>query len=85
VWKYLQHRNIVPLLGVISTPVQSLQLISEWMPGGVLTDYIKSHPIADRFSLVGVPRSFDLELTSIAAIRCRSRPSLSTLPQRSSR
>ena len=50
-WKRLTHPNIVPLLGVTSTP---LQLISQWMTGGALTEYIKKNPIADRVVLVGV-------------------------------
>ena len=60
-WKYLKHPNIVPFLGITSTP---LQLISEWMPGGVLTEYIKGHPDTDRLSLVGVlPVVFNPTLT----------------------
>ena len=50
-WKRLKHQNIVPFLGITTKP---LQLISEWMPGGVLTDYITRNPNADRRSLVGV-------------------------------
>ena len=50
--KRLTHPNIVPLLGITPDP---LQLISEWMPGGDLTDYIKKHSGADRVGLVGAP------------------------------
>ena len=50
--KHLAHPNIVPLLGITPDP---LQLISEWVPGGDLTDYIKKHPGADRVGLVGAP------------------------------
>lgn len=50
-WKHLSHQNIVPFLGITSTP---LQLISEWIPNGNLTEYIKRHPDADRLGLVGV-------------------------------
>jgi len=52
VWKRLVHRNIVPFLGITSTP---LQLISEWMPNGDLVEYIRKHPSVDRLRLVGVP------------------------------
>jgi len=52
VWKHLEHKNIVRLLGVTSAP---LQLVSEWIPGGDLTEYVKKHPGADRLGLVGVP------------------------------
>ena len=53
-WKRLKHDNIVPLFGITSTP---LQLISEWMPGGNLTEYIKKCPSANRLDLVGTPPS----------------------------
>ena len=49
VWKHLTHPNIVPLLGVTINPPQ---LISDWMPGGSLTEYISSHQDTDRMSLV---------------------------------
>jgi hypothetical protein len=52
VWKRLKHKNIVPLLGITPAP---LQLISNWMPGGDLTEYIKKYPEVDRLDLVGVP------------------------------
>ena len=51
-WKHLEHQNIVPIVGITSTP---LQLISEWMPGGDLTEYIKEYPDVDRLDLVGAP------------------------------
>ena len=47
----MTHPNIVPLLGVNVDPIQ---LISDWMPGGNLTDYTASHPDADRLGLVRV-------------------------------
>ena len=51
-WKRLEHHNIVPLLGITPTP---LQLISKWMPGGDLPEYIKKNPDADRLGLVNSP------------------------------
>ena len=47
----MTHPNIVPLLGVAVDP---LQVISDWMSGGNLTEYIANHPDADRLSLVSV-------------------------------
>lgn len=52
-WKRLVHPNIVPLLGVTFTP---LQLVSEWIPGGGLTEYVKRNAHANRLGLVGVFR-----------------------------
>jgi len=49
-WKRLIHPNIVPLLGITLAP---LQLVSEWIPGGNLRDYIQKHPDVDRVELVG--------------------------------
>ena len=61
-WKHLDHKNIVPLLGITSTP---LQLISEWMPNGNLTEYIGMRPDTDRLGLVGVPYAvLDYSLTT---------------------
>ena len=51
-WKHLSHPNIVPLLGITPVP---LQLISEWVPGGDLTEYIKRNPGANRLGLVCAP------------------------------
>jgi len=50
-WKYLAHPNIVPLLGVTTSP---FQLISKWMPGGDLPDYIRKNLEADRLGLVDI-------------------------------
>jgi len=49
VWKRLTHPNIVPFRGVIPSP---LQIISEWMPGGDVTTYIRLKPHAKRVPLV---------------------------------
>ena len=51
-WKHLEHHSIVPLLGITPIP---LQLISKWMPGGDLPEYIKKNPEADRLGLVNSP------------------------------
>ena len=51
-WKRLTHPNIIPLLGVTISP--RLQLISNWMSGGELREYIKKHPDSDRLVLVGI-------------------------------
>lgn len=49
-WKNLNHPNIVPFEGVTLDP---LQLVSEWMPGGELRNYVKSSREMDLLSLVG--------------------------------
>ena len=49
-WKYLDHPNILPLLGITIEP---LQLISNWVSGGNLLEYVRKHPEADQLKLVG--------------------------------
>ena len=51
-WKNLNHVNILPLLGVTIEP---LQLVSKWVSGGHMREYIKKYPDADRRRLVRVP------------------------------
>jgi len=50
VWKHLNHPNIVPFQGITTIP---LQLVSDWMPGGDLTEYTNRTPDVDRLRLVG--------------------------------
>lgn len=54
-WKRLTHPNIMPLFGVTLTPPQ---LISEWISGGNLQEYIEKYPDVDRLGLVGT--TFDM-------------------------
>ena len=49
VWKRLNHPNVVPFRGVTFEP---LQLISEWMPGGELREYVKNNRGTSLVSLV---------------------------------
>ena len=50
-WKWLGHPNIVPFVGVTTDP---LQVVSEWMSNGTLTEFVNENPGADRVSLVGL-------------------------------
>jgi len=73
VWKHLDHPNVVALKGITLNP---LQLVSEWMPGGELREYIKQNPDANRVNLVGsfLPAFAQyLTLASVARRRRRSR------------
>ena len=53
-WKFLEHENIVPLLGVTESPSRS---VSVWMSGGELLEYIGAHPSVDRHRLVSFPHT----------------------------
>ena len=66
-WKRMTHPNILPLLGVTIAP---LQLVSNWMLGGDLPEYIKEHPSADRLELVSPSYRFLLYAHSRPVIRC---------------
>jgi len=68
-WGRLTHQNALPLLGVTITP---FQLVSIWMPGGNLPEYIKKNRHADRLGPVGIPPVvFTPHLFPLPAFRCR--------------
>lgn len=48
-WKRLDHKNIVPLLGITTAP---LQLVSKWMPDGNLMEYVGKHSNTNRHDLL---------------------------------
>ena len=48
-WKQLRHPNIVPFVGVTTDP---LQIVSEKMSNGTLTEFVNENPGANRISLV---------------------------------
>ena len=51
VWKHLDHPNIVPFRGVTFQP---LQLVSDWIPGGELREYINKNSQANLISVVSL-------------------------------
>ena len=64
-WKHLDHPNVLRFQGVTTNP---LQIISDWVPGGTLPEYIKKNPSADKLQLVGVtPNVFILRLLPSSA------------------
>lgn len=75
IWKRLKHINVVPFTGVTFKP---LQIVSEWMPGGDLTAYIKSNPHVSRVDLVSslfdIPPKRRLSIPPVD--RCCRRPQL---------
>ena len=50
-WKWLQHDNILPFLGVVLEPPR-FSIISERMENGNVMDFIKAHPHHNRLQLV---------------------------------
>lgn len=74
IWKRLTHPNILPPLGITTTP---LQLVSNWMPGGDLSEHITKNFDADRLGLVGAPDVvFTSYLLQFQAVRCCQGPLL---------
>jgi len=81
-WKHLAHQNILPFLGVTIAP---LLLISAWMFGGNLSEYIETNPDSDPLRPVSA-LVVDLIpcLLRLLVIRHRQGPLLSPLLQRDS-
>ena len=85
VWKRLAHPNVVPLLGAAVVPCPP-QLISDWVLGRNLTEYVKNYPEADRIGLVGtLPQSDGRGAYHLQAVWCRQRPRVPPLQPRGSR
>ena len=53
-WKFLQHPNVLPLIGATVTGTQ-FAAVSEWMVNGNVNDFVKAHPDVDRLALVSFP------------------------------
>ena len=51
VWRALRHKNTLPLLGVTMTE-DRLVVVSEWMVGGNIMEFLKVNVHADRLGLV---------------------------------
>ncbi|KAF9648294.1 kinase-like protein [Thelephora ganbajun] len=49
-WKWLQHENILPFVGVIFTP--PISIVSEQMENGNIIDFIKAHQKYNRLRLL---------------------------------
>ena len=51
VWRALRHPNVLPLLGVTMTGGRFV-MVSEWMVGGNICEFVKANSAADRLGLV---------------------------------
>ena len=50
-WNALRHPNVLPLLGVTMSEDQ-FAMVSKWMVGGSINEFVKVHREANRFELV---------------------------------
>ena len=53
-WKYLQHPNVLPLIGALMSE-NRFAMVSEWMPYGNINQFIKEYPKVNRLTLVRPP------------------------------
>ena len=60
-WKFLQHPNVLPLIGV-SISEARFAMVSRWMANGTIDGYVKARSHVDRLRLVGPP---DLGLSAL--------------------
>ena len=51
-WKALHHPNVLPLLGAAMNDSR-FEMVSEWMDGGNINEFIKRNQSENRFELVG--------------------------------
>jgi len=51
-WKTLCHPNVLPLLGV-TMEEKLFAMVSEWMVGGNINEFVEAHRDVNRFELVG--------------------------------
>jgi hypothetical protein len=49
-WKWVNHENIVPFVGVSST--FELCIVSEWMDNGTIVDFLTANPMEHRHTYV---------------------------------
>ena len=52
IWRYLQHPNILPLIGV-ATGSEWYSLVSDWMDHGTINTFTEMNPDVNRVDLVG--------------------------------
>jgi len=50
-WKALRHANVLPLLGVTMTGTRFV-MVSEWMVGGDINEFVRANINVDRLRLV---------------------------------
>ena len=79
-WRYLEHANILPLLGV--TLVEGrFAMVSEWMENGNINDFIEKNPKANRTELVSLILNFANPQLTRSACRRRKRPQVYARPR----
>ena len=68
-WKWLQHANILPFVGITSVPLP-FSIVSTWMPNGNIGSFLRANEHHNPFSLVGVSLSYVAVLIRGSARGC---------------
>jgi len=50
-WKFLQHPNVLPLIGVTMSETR-FAMVSDWMVNGNINGFVRAHPEVDRLNLL---------------------------------
>jgi serine/threonine protein kinase len=53
IWRHLRHPNIVPFLGI--SDLFPICIVSEWMSGGTISEFLLAHPNLNRSKHVRAP------------------------------
>lgn len=51
-WRYLRHPHIVPFLGVAGSHDATFSLVSEWMPHGTISSFLKNRLTENRLTYI---------------------------------
>ena len=79
-WRYLNHANILPLLGVTLAEGR-FAMVSEWMENGNINDFIESNPKVNRTELVSLISNRINPRLTCSAPRRRKRPEVYARPR----
>ncbi|KAI6030719.1 kinase-like domain-containing protein [Pisolithus orientalis] len=59
IWRKLQHKNIVPVFGVVTKIDFAVSIVSEWMEQGNAFDYVQNETIDPRPLLLDIARGLE--------------------------
>ncbi|QRV99284.1 kinesin light chain [Ceratobasidium sp. AG-Ba] len=66
-WSQLQHKNVLPLLGIAMFQDQ-IAMVSPWMENGTLMDYIQRHPSVEPWGLVTMTAGIIIALILVSQV-----------------
>lgn len=60
-WSFLQHPNVLPLIGVSMSENQFV-MVSGWMKNGNISQFVEAYPETNRYKLVCMSSVHDVAL-----------------------